>query len=62
MIILCFQREYTDEEIFKLLPDVNVMFDIMIITKLLSMRGLNGFGEFDYQYLFDRQDNEYVLE
>ncbi|KAG8229784.1 hypothetical protein J437_LFUL005865 [Ladona fulva] len=46
-------RELTEEDIIKYLPDKRSTLDIMVITKLLSMKGTKSLGDFEVQYLFD---------
>lgn len=58
------QREYTEEDILHILPDVETTLSTMIITKLLSARGTESIGNFEVQYMYSPKDvaaaNEYV--
>lgn len=46
-------RELTENDIIKYLPDKKTTLDIMVITKLLSMKGTKSLGDFEVQYLYD---------
>ncbi|XP_067141773.1 allene oxide synthase-lipoxygenase protein-like [Centruroides vittatus] len=52
----------TEEDILNHLPDKSVTLDIIIITRLLSMKGTNSLGDFEVQYLYDPVSIEAVEE
>ncbi|XP_046342930.1 polyunsaturated fatty acid 5-lipoxygenase-like [Haliotis rufescens] len=40
-------------DILHTLPDRNVTFDIMVVTKMLSSKGVKSLGDYEVQYVFD---------
>lgn len=40
-------------DILQTLPDRNVTFDIMVVTKMLSSKGVKSLGDYEVQYVFD---------
>ncbi|XP_064481893.1 polyunsaturated fatty acid 5-lipoxygenase-like isoform X2 [Ornithodoros turicata] len=47
------KREYTEDDLVKLLPSKEATLDSMIITKLLSSKGTNSLGDFEVQYMYE---------
>ncbi|XP_071453079.1 polyunsaturated fatty acid 5-lipoxygenase-like [Hetaerina americana] len=47
------KTELTEADIMLRLPDKRSTLDIMVITKLLSMKGTKSLGDFEVQYLYD---------
>ena len=40
----------------KLIPNMEKTLEIMVITKLLSMKGTKSLGDFEMQYLYHPED------
>ncbi|XP_046577728.1 polyunsaturated fatty acid lipoxygenase ALOX12-like [Haliotis rubra] len=40
-------------DVLHALPDKKTTFDIMVVTKLLSSKGVKSLGDFEVQYVFD---------
>ncbi|XP_059484413.1 allene oxide synthase-lipoxygenase protein-like [Neocloeon triangulifer] len=47
------KREMTEKDILEFLPNKSTTLDIMVITKLLSMKGTKSLGDFEVQYLYN---------
>ncbi|XP_046394318.1 polyunsaturated fatty acid 5-lipoxygenase-like [Ischnura elegans] len=47
------KQELGEADIMKYLPNKKETLDIMVITKLLSMKGTKSLGDFEVQYLYD---------
>uniref|UniRef100_T1IPC8 Lipoxygenase domain-containing protein n=1 Tax=Strigamia maritima TaxID=126957 RepID=T1IPC8_STRMM len=43
----------SETDIISYLPSKSITLDIMVITKMLSMKGTNSLGDFEVQYLYD---------
>ncbi|XP_046331731.1 polyunsaturated fatty acid 5-lipoxygenase-like [Haliotis rufescens] len=50
----------TEADILNVLPDKERTFDAMIVTKILSQKGVNSLGDFEVQYVFDPKATEIV--
>ncbi|CAB3371080.1 Hypothetical predicted protein [Cloeon dipterum] len=47
------KREMTEKDLLEFLPNKSTTLDIMVITKLLSMKGTKSLGDFEVQYIYD---------
>ncbi|XP_067663302.1 allene oxide synthase-lipoxygenase protein-like [Haliotis asinina] len=52
----------TEADILNALPNKEKTFDAMIVTKILSQKGVNSLGDFEVQYVFDPKATEIVAK
>ena len=62
MVLTILQRELTEEDILRTLPDKETTLDIMTVTKILSDRGTKSLGDFEVQYVFEPEAKKIVHE